>query len=140
MIGVQRIRKALSDGLRSLEKNRFYRLLIALTVLLFYLLYSAVKGKFQQQAVYFLVTFILISGICWFIDFRAVKSKVNFENDWLNLLFVGIAALSLYLVHCSLFGLPLAQNQDDYSYLLMAKTFAQGRLTKPGTPDAGIFR
>lgn len=139
MIGFQRIRKAFSDGLEFIEKKQFSRLLIALTVVLFYLLYSVVKAKFQQQSIYFLITFILIFGVSWLVDFRAVKSKINFEDDRLNLLFVALVALCLYLVHCSMFGTPLAQNQDDYSYLLMAKTFAEGRLTNPAHPMRKFF-
>jgi hypothetical protein len=139
MIGVQRIRKAFRDGLEFVEKEQFYKLVIALTVLIFYLLYSAIKGRFQQQSVYFLITLILIAGVCWLVNFRAVKSRVNFDNDRLNLLFVAAVALCLYLVHCAAFGTPLAQNQDDYSYLLMAKTFAEGRLTNPAHPMREFF-
>ncbi len=112
MIGVQRIRKAFRDGLEFVEKEQFYKLVIALTVLLFYLLYSAIKGRFQQQSVYFLITLILIAGVCWLVDFRAVKSRVSFDNDRLNLLFVGTVALCLYLVHCSAFGTAEANRRE----------------------------
>jgi hypothetical protein len=52
----------------------------------------------------------------------------------LAVLFVGALALGIRAILIPLFGIPLPNWNDEYSYLLAANTFSLGRLTNPTHP------
>jgi len=68
--------------------------------------------------------------------FDAVEKRFQriARNRRLAILFVAAVALGIRAILIPLFGIPLPNWNDEYSYLLAANTFVSGRLTNPTHP------
>lgn len=65
--------------------------------------------------------------------------KTFFFKDSHCLLAIGALGFFFFSFYSALYGVPVPHNADEYSYLLMGKTFAAGQLAAPAHPLREFF-